>query len=75
MLTIAACPQCAVPAEITERFSLPSTDGPIAHIAVACAAGHHFRMPASQLPAHPPPPQHASQAAGPAVARPAVSGG
>ena len=38
MLTIAACPQCAVPAEITERFSLPSTDGPIAHIAVACAA-------------------------------------
>ncbi|HXF19005.1 MAG TPA: hypothetical protein VN597_01030 [Streptosporangiaceae bacterium] len=70
MLTIVACPQCRVPAEITERFSLPSTDGPVAHVAVGCAAGHHFRMPADRLPAHPPAPQRASLAAGRAVARP-----
>ena len=79
MLTIVACPQCRVPAEITERFSLPSTDGPVAHVAVGCAAGHHFRMPADRLPAHPPAhppaPQRASLAAGPAVARPTVGGG
>ena len=70
MLTIIACPQCRVPAEITERFSLPSTDGPVAHVAVGCAAGHHFRMAADRLPAHP----QARQRAGP-VARPAVGGG
>jgi hypothetical protein len=49
MLTLAACPDCGVPAEITERFFLPSTDGPVHHIAVQCAAGHHFRMPADRL--------------------------
>jgi hypothetical protein len=79
VLTIVACPQCRVPAEITDRFSLPSTDGPVAHVAVGCAAGHHFRMPAGRLLAHRPAPQRAvraaSRAAGPAVARPAVGGG
>jgi hypothetical protein len=44
MLTIVPCPQCGVPAEITERFSLPSTDGPASHVMTYCAAGHHFRM-------------------------------
>ena len=27
-----------------------STDGPAAHVAVSCAAGHHFRMAADRLP-------------------------
>lgn len=30
---------------------LPSTDGPVDHVAVHCAAGHHFRMAADRLPA------------------------
>ena len=49
MPTLVSCPECAVPAEITERFSLPSTDGPVDHIVLDCAASHHFRMPADML--------------------------
>ena len=41
MLTVISCPDCGVPAEITDRFSLASTDGPVGHVAVCCAAGHH----------------------------------
>ncbi len=52
MLTLISCPDCGVPAEITERFSLPSTDGPVDHIVLHCARGHHFRMPADMLPPH-----------------------
>jgi len=44
------CPECGGPAEVTERFGLPSTDGPISHVAISCAAEHHFRMPADGLP-------------------------
>jgi len=49
MLTVISCPECGAPAEITDRFSLPSTDGPVAHVATSCAAGHHFRMPTDRL--------------------------
>jgi hypothetical protein len=51
VLTVIACPQCNVPAEVTERFSLPSTDGPLPHVALSCAGGHHFRMAVDRLPA------------------------
>lgn len=51
MQTLVSCPDCGVPAEITERFRLPSTDGPVDHVAVQCAAGHHFRMAAEGLDA------------------------
>jgi hypothetical protein len=50
VIALTSCPDCRAPAEITERFSLPSTDGPIKHVAVSCAAGHHYRMPADRLP-------------------------
>jgi len=46
---LVSCPECGVPAEITERFRLPSTDGPVDHVVVQCAAGHHFRMAAEKL--------------------------
>ncbi len=45
------CPACSLPAEITERFTLASTDGPVDHIAVACVADHLFRMAVDRLPA------------------------
>jgi hypothetical protein len=48
--TAISCPDCEVPAEITERFSLPSTDGPVDHIVLRCVAGHCFRMAADLLP-------------------------
>jgi len=51
MQTFPPCPDCGVPAEITERFCLPSTDGPVDHVALFCVAGHHFRMAADRLPA------------------------
>jgi hypothetical protein len=51
LLTLIFCPECDVPAEVTDRFSLPSTEGPVDHVALACAAGHHFRMPSDMLPA------------------------
>jgi hypothetical protein len=49
VLTLIFCPDCGAPAEITECFRLPSTHGPVDHIVVHCAAGHHFRMPADML--------------------------
>jgi hypothetical protein len=50
LLTLISCPQCTVPAEVTECFSLGSTDGPVSHIALSCIAGHHFRMAVDGLP-------------------------
>jgi hypothetical protein len=47
------CPGCGAAAEITERFTLASTDGPVAHVALSCAGGHHYRMAADKLPARP----------------------
>jgi hypothetical protein len=51
LLTVISCPDCGVPAEVTERFSLPSTDGPVGHLALSCAAGHQFKMAVDRLPA------------------------
>lgn len=50
MLTLISCPECGVPAEVIDRFVLPSTDGPVVHLVVGCTAGHHFRMAADRLP-------------------------
>ena len=52
-MNITPCPGCGAPAEITERFILASTDGPVAHVALSCAGGHHYRMAADRLPAGP----------------------
>lgn len=51
MLILIPCPGCQVPAEVTDRFWLASTDGEIAHVTVQCAAGHQFRMAVDMLPA------------------------
>jgi len=34
------CPECGAPAQITERFSLDSTDGPIEHLKTGCVNNH-----------------------------------
>ena len=44
-LLVIPCPACTVPAEVTDRFWLPSTDGPVLMLAVRCLNEHHFRMP------------------------------
>jgi hypothetical protein len=45
----AHCPQCDLPAEVIDRFSLYSTDGPIAHVKTACIAGHVFTPAAEDV--------------------------
>lgn len=48
-LQLTGCPQCAAPAEITDRFVLESTSGPVDHVTVWCALRHRFTMPAEHL--------------------------
>jgi hypothetical protein len=45
------CPEpgCGMPAEILDRYTLPSTDGPVEHIAVRCIDRHQFLMPVELL--------------------------
>ncbi len=50
VLQLVGCPQCTAPAEITERFVLESTSGPVEHVTVFCAHRHRFTMPAEHLP-------------------------
>jgi len=54
LLSMVACPDCGLPAEILDWFSLDSTDGSIEHIVLACIDGHYFRMSADRLPADTP---------------------
>jgi putative two-component system hydrogenase maturation factor HypX/HoxX len=65
MLIVHSCPDCGAPAEETDRFCLPSTDGPIEHIALQCVRKHHFRMPVDMLSTLQPPtaPQYQEAAA------------
>lgn len=49
------CPECGVIAEIVDRHVLHSTDGPIEHARVRCAARHTFFMPVASLERPPAP--------------------
>jgi len=50
IIQLTGCPECAAPAEITDRFDLDSTDGPVEHVTVLCARRHRFTMLAERLP-------------------------
>jgi hypothetical protein len=56
---LVSCPECGLPAEILDRFSLASTDGAVAHVALGCIDGHFFRMPVERLAAEVSPPSTA----------------
>jgi hypothetical protein len=45
-LELTSCPDCGRPAEVVDRFSLNSTDGPIDHVKTRCITGHWFTTPA-----------------------------
>jgi hypothetical protein len=45
------CPTCRLPAQITERFTLRGSPGPVQHVKLACVAGHRYTPPVDQLPA------------------------
>jgi hypothetical protein len=42
------CPQCGAPAQVTERFWLDSTDGPIEHLKMGCLS-KHWRTPLAAM--------------------------
>lgn len=47
------CPACPCRAEVIRRYVLDSTDGPIEHALVACAAGHYWNGPITLLAEEP----------------------
>jgi hypothetical protein len=50
-LELLACPErgCGVPATVEDRHVLDSTDGPVEHVKIHCAAGHWFNLPTEML--------------------------
>ena len=51
MLDLTACPApgCSSTAQIYDRSTMESTDGPVEHVRVRCLNRHHFLMPAAML--------------------------
>jgi len=49
-LQLVGCPQCLAPAEITDRFVMESTSGPVEHVTVWCLNRHRFTMTTAHLP-------------------------
>jgi hypothetical protein len=47
------CPECGLPAEVRDRFVLPSTDGAREHVRLACVVRHVRTVPTARL--SPPP--------------------
>jgi hypothetical protein len=43
------CPACGAIAEIDQRYTLESTDGPVEHVHIRCIDGHAFNMPSFLL--------------------------
>ena len=41
--------RCGLPAEVTYRFTTPSTDGPLEGAMIRCPAGHWFNGPVKSL--------------------------
>jgi hypothetical protein len=49
VLDLIACPQCGAPAEVVQRFWLPSTDGPVEHLKTTCVSKHWLTPPAETV--------------------------
>jgi hypothetical protein len=49
-LDLVVCPECAAPAEVVDRFPLPSTDGDVEHARIRCLYRHWFLLPVASLP-------------------------
>jgi hypothetical protein len=48
-MDLTTCPECAAPAEVTDRAVLESTDGPIEHVRVVCVQRHWFLLSTATL--------------------------
>jgi hypothetical protein len=49
MLMLTSCPDCGEPAEVLDRFVLPSTDGPVEHLRTYCVLRHSFLAPVTEV--------------------------
>ena len=47
-MTLTSCPDCGAPAEVIDRFALPSTDGPVEHVRTYCLRRHWFMGPLAE---------------------------
>jgi hypothetical protein len=52
-MTFVRCPECDLPATVTDRFSFASTDGPVEHLKIVCVGGHWFTPQAADVQAIP----------------------
>jgi hypothetical protein len=41
-MTFTDCPGCGAIAEVVDRFTLPSTDGPLEHVRTQCVHRHWY---------------------------------
>ena len=50
-MDVVACPDptCQAPAWVHDRWTWPSTDGPVEHVKTGCEAGHWFSPMATSL--------------------------
>ena len=50
-MDVIACPDptCQAPTLVEDRWTFPSTDGPVEHVKTACDAGHRFTPMAASL--------------------------
>lgn len=46
-----ACPSCGGSAEVIDRFTLGTSDGPVLHLKVSCDRGHWYTLPADRVKA------------------------
>ena len=49
MLDTTTCPECGALAEVQWRAVMDSTDGPVEHAKIGCAARHWFLLPVADL--------------------------
>jgi hypothetical protein len=61
-----ACPQCGAPAQVTERFRLGSTAGPVEHLKTGCVNNHWLTPLAETLAGARPDPTPATAEPAPA---------
>lgn len=43
--TLVDCPECGLPAEITDRFTLGGAPEPVEHVKVVCVRRHWYTLP------------------------------
>jgi hypothetical protein len=48
-LEFVPCPECGLPAEVADEFTLRSTDGPVVHVVTHCVGGHWLTPPMERV--------------------------